>query len=71
MTEVELNDKRNAVNNAGVVFTATAIPLKKAQIHISLDGEEGGKVVYNPNTCPVSQWLERVYNAMKACGLIN
>ena len=48
MTEVELNDKRNAVNNAGVVFTATAIPLKEAQIHISLDIEEGGQVIYNP-----------------------
>lgn len=71
MTEVELNDKRNAVKNAGVVFTATAIPLKKAQIHISLDAEEGGQIIYNPKTCPISSWIERVYNALKAVGLIN
>lgn len=71
MTSTETTDKLNTIKRAGVVLISTRIPLKEANIHISLDGEEGGKVVYNPYTCPVSQWLERVYNAMKACGLIN
>lgn len=71
MTEVVLNYKQCAVKNAGVIFTSTAIPLKEVQIHISLDAEKGGQVIYNPKTCPISSWIERVYNAMKAVGLIN
>ena len=71
MTEMEIMDKLNAIKRAGIVLMPTRIPLKEANIHISLDSEEGGKVVYNPNTCPVSQWIERVYNAMRACGLLN
>lgn len=71
MTAVERKEKISALHKAGVVFTATAIPLKEAYIHVSLDIEEGGRVVYNPQTCPVETWIERVYNAMKAVGLIN
>lgn len=71
MTEVQLKDKIRAVKSVGVIFTATAIPLKEAQIHISLDIEEGGQVIYNPKTCPISSWINRVYKALQAVGLIN
>lgn len=71
MTQIEIKDKLNAIKKAGVVIKATSIIISRPQIHISLDSEVGGEVLYNPLMHPVHEWVGRVYNAMKAVGLIN
>lgn len=71
MTAVEIYDKLNAIKKAGVILIPTKMNIKEPQISISLSPEKGGRVVYNADICPVSIWLGRVYDNMKAVGLIN
>lgn len=71
MTATELYDMRNKIEKAGVLFIAISKQIPEPRVHISLDTEEGGEVLYNPHSCPVSSWIERVYCAMIALGLIN
>ena len=71
MTKLEIKDKLNAIKRAGVFVKATSIIMDHPQVHISLDSESGGEIFYNPLMHPLSEWVGRVYDAMKAVGLIN